>query len=287
MKRFVIFIVLIPIIIVPLTSFIVYTKKMDVFVDLFLMFIPLILTIIIWQKTPRYLDHFHVREECIMLIIISLILMIFYLIFDFITKFLVHAHDIFIIVLCIEYIYLFGIFIAGLHLTYWTLIKNKHRLTVNQQTSSLYLKYRTLNRVISTTKKINVTQTIHRKLSAHQNETDPRQNETVLLLISILEHEHGFQMFLSHLLTEFCLESALAIIEFTQYQILMKESYADHPNHTISNDVQLLRISVEKQSNILKLPDIVPKSVIVHNPEQEDGVFNIKNIAKCYYKNIL
>ena len=52
-------------------------------------------------------------------------------------------------------------------------------------------------------------------------ETHKKVNGTLLLLVAILEHEHGLHLFLSHLSSEFSLESALTIIEFTQYQQMM------------------------------------------------------------------
>ena len=308
-KNFVSIAVSVPTIIIPLSTFITYTSPYDIFVDLFFMIIPLILIIIIWHKTPKYLDYFRVREECRMLVVIGLSLIIMFLVFGLISTFLYNPHDIFIVVLCIEFIYFIGIFSAGLFLTWWTLLKNKHRISVNQQPSKLYIHYRNLNRAVSPKQTINRAETIQRKLSRLQiqsventnndnhnngngnnnnNNGDSQANESMLLLISILENEHGFQMFLSHLLTEFSVESALAIIEFTQYQLLMKQIYGDGADidHLQSeqqsnplNKKQILHINID-ELNILKLPDVVPQSIIVYDPEQQDGVYHVKIIAR-------
>ena len=175
-------------------------------------------------------------------------------------------------------------------------------------------------------------------------ETHKKVNGTLLLLVAILEHEHGLHLFLSHLSSEFSLESALAIIEFTQYQQMMatrarsiqkpraitpglSAMSASTPNltklimntvpsasslnmnnsnstpsprsmarlvdQTTSNNVQrVMRSQSELQSvseiveddmdsvYILKLPDIVPQSVIVYDPTRSDGVFEVKKIAR-------
>eukprot|EP01084_Bolivina_argentea_P054267 99539_1 len=277
--RKVLMIIAFPSIIVPLVTFIRYTTQYDAMIDLFFMIIPIALTAIFWGKTPKYLDYFRVREECRMLLVIGATLAILYLIGGVTAAFLLSPHDYFIAAYSVEVMYWLGITLAALHLTCWTILKNKHRLTVSQTKSSIYMSYRSFHRLVSPKK----AESERRRTSMHSlrvsqsglslpDDVNINANESIILLICILEHAHGFQMFISHLMSEFCLESVLAIIEFTQYQMLMKNIYSGSKGKEV--DIKALRI--------LKLPDIsvVPQSIIVYDPKNESGVYEVKEIAK-------
>ena len=259
----VLLIILIPICIATISPIFRYTAKYDIFINLFLFSIPLSLIAIIWYKTPKYFDYFQVREECRMLVIIGSILIITFLALSVSATFFIEPHQFFVVVLCTEVVYMVGILTACMHLTFWTLLKNKHRLNeYNQEQSSLYTLYRKLNMLISCRR-------LEHKLSSQVYNHQSDIYQTPGLLRSVIEHSHGFEMFLIHLLTELNLETALAIIEFTQYQALMRRLY----------NVQNV--------NVLRLPQFVPQSIIVHDPKKRENEFDVREIARKLFEKYI
>eukprot|EP00485_Elphidium_margaritaceum_P016241 CAMPEP_0202734546 /NCGR_PEP_ID=MMETSP1385-20130828/188738_1 /ASSEMBLY_ACC=CAM_ASM_000861 /TAXON_ID=933848 /ORGANISM="Elphidium margaritaceum" /LENGTH=343 /DNA_ID=CAMNT_0049400913 /DNA_START=442 /DNA_END=1471 /DNA_ORIENTATION=+ len=206
-----------------------------------------------------------------------------------IVAFSVSPHNLFILIVCTQYLFMVGIFTIGAHITWWTLSKNLHRINVNEKASNIYLCYRRMIRKRggeagggeSQSPKNGTNQ--QSKLQTLQNKNKPMNvvvdvaaeqssAETLPLLMRILQNEHGWTAFVSHLLTEFCLETALCIIEFTQYQQLMKELFSVNDDDVNEYEVHKLKV--------LNLPEIIPRSIIVYDPEKDDGHYDIADIAK-------
>eukprot|EP01084_Bolivina_argentea_P195350 335144_1 len=274
-KKRILFILFVTISSETILSFIKEWEKYVGFFDIFCLLIPLILIGIFWNKTDKYLDYFRIREESRMLVIGAGILIGIYSILMIIETFLGKQIDIFVIVITCEYIFGIGVFIICLFWTFWTLNKNQHLLQKDNP-SKLYLNYRALNKQVTKLGQFGAFQiqkslsidsddgmeimqsdiethvTINNKSIANFNKWDGPIGE----LVKVIENEHAFEVFIAHLLTEFALESILAICEFTQYQMLI---------------ISLSQISYK---HIIKLSSIVPKSGIIKDCDD-----NIKLIA--------
>merc|ERR1719295_377770 len=138
--------------------------------------------------------------------------------------------------------------------------------------------------------------------------TRTSRTSTDLSMEEVLENKNIIQHFAAHLIENFCVESLLALIEFTQFKSYCKEHlgledvttpmHTDHPEHlsdldiiamNIEDNVDGVETNEEEEDKVrrIKFPENVPKSDIVYSPKQSVDIKGFRHRAyKLYEKYI-
>lgn len=128
--------------------------------------------------------------------------------------------------------------IGCLCITWWVLKKNAHKM--GQSPAKIYIRYRAMNELWKNSRTATLLKNSHERSASEAMDialtTPPNDNHNVSILtrakntldpvLTILQHKYGFNEFMVHLTKEYSTENGLAIIEFTQYQLLMKQIYS-------------------------------------------------------------
>ena len=176
----------------------------------------------------------------------------------------------FIIHIIGEWLFLIGIWIMIIHSTWWALKKSK--IYEDYSKSNLYTKlkrmYKSRSSSTSTVSTISSSSNNkgehHKSHSFSQRRIKRKRGGSVVTisssyynLIKILQDNDAFKLFMNHLNKEFSIENGLAIIEFTQFQELVKQKY-DKNDILMSRSRSRSRLpSMKKSASSAKLAQFV------------------------------
>eukprot|EP01084_Bolivina_argentea_P070531 128228_1 len=234
--------------------------------------LPLIFLVIVYCKTPSFLDHFHVQKEMKYIFVLLCIDYISYyggLIAAILIDDTYSDININIMLSITSHFVIAAQFGAVMISTYWVNIKVNSIIAGDR--------YKTKDIIMNGYQQLRPNSPSSLKTKVIEIEPTMQKMSTVDYSINIskpllefLSHTIAFSAFMTHLSYELSLENILSFVEFLQFQKYVLKQINDN-----ENEQQLL-------CDIVVLPDTVPLSAIVY-----DDKIDIKHKAYLLYKKYI